>query len=66
MFSLFNCLEPETGYTISLSARWRSCFFELGALKECEGWDDGKLKKKTEFCMRNEMDQGHEILWSLE
>ena len=25
--------------------------------------DDGKLKKTTtEFCMRNEMDQGHEIL----
>ena len=47
MFSLFNCLEPETGYTISLSARWRSCFFELGALKECEGWDDGKFKKKN-------------------
>ena len=28
--------------------------------------DDGKLKKKTEFSMRNEMNQGHEILWSLE
>lgn len=33
MFSLFNCLEPETGYTISLSARWRSFFFLIRSLK---------------------------------
>ena len=34
MFSLVNCLEPETGYTISLL---EVVFFGLGALKECEG-----------------------------
>lgn len=33
MFSLFNCLEPETGYTISLLAPWRSCFFWIRSLK---------------------------------
>lgn len=30
---VFDCLEPETGYTISLLAPWKSCFFWTASFK---------------------------------